>query len=70
MKSTTIASSIAALAPVAHAAVSGFDISGYQPTVDFAGAYADGARFVMIKVRPRTNTLRLMTSQCQRTNTI
>jgi GH25 family lysozyme M1 (1,4-beta-N-acetylmuramidase) len=30
--------------------VQGFDISGYQPTVDFAGAYKSGARFVMIKV--------------------
>ena len=30
--------------------VQGFDISGYQSNVDFAGAYKDGARFVMIKV--------------------
>ncbi len=52
MKSSSIiASGIAGLAPLVSAAVSGFDISGYQPTVDFAGAYADGARFVMIKVR-------------------
>lgn len=35
-----------------RATVQGFDISGYQPTVDFAGAYASGARFVIIKVRP------------------
>lgn len=34
-----------------RATVQGFDISGYQPTVDFAGAYASGARFVIIKVR-------------------
>lgn len=37
-------------ATVASASVQGFDISGYQPNVDFAGAYAAGARFVMIKV--------------------
>jgi GH25 family lysozyme M1 (1,4-beta-N-acetylmuramidase) len=30
--------------------VQGFDISSYQGTVDFAGAYSSGARFVMIKV--------------------
>lgn len=30
--------------------VQGFDISGYQGDVDFAGAYGAGARFVMIKV--------------------
>jgi GH25 family lysozyme M1 (1,4-beta-N-acetylmuramidase) len=31
--------------------VPGFDISSYQGTVDFAGAYSSGARFVIIKVR-------------------
>lgn len=30
--------------------VQGFDISGYQSNVDFAGAYKAGARFIMIKV--------------------
>jgi GH25 family lysozyme M1 (1,4-beta-N-acetylmuramidase) len=35
----------------ARAEVQGFDISNYQPTVDFAGAYNSGARFVIIKVR-------------------
>lgn len=30
--------------------VQGFDISSYQGTVDFSGAYGAGARFVMIKV--------------------
>lgn len=29
----------------------GFDISGWQPKVDFAAARKDGARFVIIKVR-------------------
>lgn len=30
--------------------VQGFDISHYQENVDFSGAYAAGARFVIIKV--------------------
>lgn len=30
--------------------VQGFDISHYQGTVDFKGAYNSGARFVIIKV--------------------
>lgn len=30
--------------------VQGFDISHYQGTVDFKGAYSSGARFVIIKV--------------------
>lgn len=30
--------------------VTGFDISGYQTSVDYAGAYKSGARFVIIKV--------------------
>ncbi|KAJ5780095.1 hypothetical protein N7457_005255 [Penicillium paradoxum] len=42
-------------ATAASAAVQGFDISGYQPTVDFAGAYASGARFVMIKATEGTS---------------
>lgn len=45
-----IAATMATLASVATAAVQGFDISHYQPNVNFAKAYADGARFVMIKV--------------------
>lgn len=31
--------------------VQGFDISNYQGTVNFSGAYSAGARFVIIKVR-------------------
>jgi len=31
--------------------VQGFDISHYQATVNFKGAYNSGARFVIIKVR-------------------
>ncbi|KAJ6100284.1 hypothetical protein N7467_001819 [Penicillium canescens] len=34
--------------------VQGFDISSYQGTVDFAGAYSSGARFVMIKATEGT----------------
>jgi GH25 family lysozyme M1 (1,4-beta-N-acetylmuramidase) len=37
----------------ARASVQGFDISHYQGTIDFAGAYNSGARFVIIKVRSR-----------------
>jgi GH25 family lysozyme M1 (1,4-beta-N-acetylmuramidase) len=36
------------------AAVQGFDISHWQPTVDFAAAYASGARFVIIKATEGT----------------
>jgi hypothetical protein len=33
--------------------VQGFDISNYQPTVNFSKAYiSGGARFVIIRVRP------------------
>ncbi|KAI0388645.1 glycoside hydrolase family 25 protein [Xylariaceae sp. FL0594] len=42
------------LAQGALAAVQGFDISGYQGTVDFAGAKASGARFVIIKATEGT----------------
>ena len=29
--------------------IQGFDISGYQPNVNFQSAYSSGARFVIIK---------------------
>ena len=32
--------------------VKGFDISNYQSTVNYQGAYNSGARFVIIKVLP------------------
>ena len=35
---------------LAAATVQGFDISNYQPSVNFAAAYNSGARFVIIKV--------------------
>ncbi|EHK24055.1 glycoside hydrolase family 25 protein [Trichoderma virens Gv29-8] len=55
MKSlASIAVGVAALASVANASVKGFDISNYQPNVDFAKAYSDGARFVIIKATEGT----------------
>lgn len=51
MKSiSSIVAGIVGLASVASATVQGFDVSGYQPTVNWGGAYSSGARFVMIKV--------------------
>lgn len=56
MKNTAIsllfAAGVASARPLEARAsgVQGFDISSYQGDVDFAGAYASGARFVMIKV--------------------
>ncbi|RDA84356.1 hypothetical protein CP532_2594 [Ophiocordyceps camponoti-leonardi (nom. inval.)] len=44
-----VASILAVFANTASAAVQGFDISSYQDGVDFKKAYADGARFAMIK---------------------
>lgn len=40
-----------AFAAAANAAVQGFDVSHWQPSVNFAAAYSSGARFVYIKVR-------------------
>lgn len=42
----------ASLVGLAKATVQGFDISSYQPSVDFSAAYSSGARFVIIKVPP------------------
>ncbi|MCJ1317994.1 hypothetical protein MMC15_003321 [Xylographa vitiligo] len=39
---------------VKRSTVQGFDISNYQPTVDFTSAYASGARFVIIKATEGT----------------
>ena len=46
------APAIRALAAVPRATdtVSGFDVSHYQPNVDFSSAYSDDARFVIMKV--------------------
>lgn len=48
MKSAVIAS--LSFAAAVNAAVQGFDISHYQPNVNFAAAVSDGAKFVIIKV--------------------
>lgn len=37
------------------ASVQGFDISSYQPNVDFKSAYSNGARFVVIKATEGTS---------------
>jgi GH25 family lysozyme M1 (1,4-beta-N-acetylmuramidase) len=44
-----------ALAGTATATVQGFDISHYQPSVNFAAAYNAGARFVIIKATEGTS---------------
>ena len=57
MKFTKIlmASTVALFAmPASAATVEGFDISNYQTKVDFAGAFKDGLRFVMIKATEGT----------------
>lgn len=48
----SIVAGISIFASIASASVQGFDISHYQPNVNFAKAYSDGARFVIIKVQP------------------
>ncbi|KAK7931913.1 hypothetical protein PG985_002625 [Apiospora marii] len=47
--------SSAALLGTTQAEVQGFDISHYQPNVNFKEAYAAGARFVIIKATEGTN---------------
>ncbi|EED21043.1 N,O-diacetyl muramidase, putative [Talaromyces stipitatus ATCC 10500] len=44
----------ASLVGIAKATVQGFDISSYQPNVDFSSAYSSGARFVIIKATEGT----------------
>lgn len=50
MKSFTAAAAVAGLVSLTKAQVPGFDISGWQESTDFKKAYADGDRFVYIKV--------------------
>lgn len=45
-----VATAIASPLEARAKGVQGFDVSNHQSTVDFAAAYKDGARFVMIKV--------------------
>jgi GH25 family lysozyme M1 (1,4-beta-N-acetylmuramidase) len=54
-------------APFAKAAVQGFDISHYQSSVDFQGAYDSGARFVIIKVIRAHYTHTKELTSCQAT---
>lgn len=61
MKTTSITSLFLALASAAiasplekRATVEGFDVSHYQPTVNFPAAYKGGLRFVFIKATEGT----------------
>ncbi|KAH8645624.1 glycoside hydrolase family 25 protein [Xylariales sp. PMI_506] len=47
----------------AQADVQGFDISNYEPTVDFTAAYNSGARFVIIKATEGTDYIDATFSQ-------
>lgn len=49
MKFATATSFLASLG-LASAYIQGFDVSDYQPNVDWTAAYNSGARFVFIKV--------------------
>lgn len=49
----TAATAIASPLEARANGVQGFDISNHQKTVDFAGAYKSGARFVIMKVTGR-----------------
>lgn len=53
MKTFTAVASLCGFAALAQAQVPGFDISAYQESTDFEKAYADGDRFVIIKVSPQ-----------------
>nr|QNJ46256.1 GH25 muramidase [Gelasinospora cratophora] len=53
MKSFVL-TAFAGLIGAAQATVQGFDISHYQSSVNFAGAYSSGARFVIIKATEGT----------------
>lgn len=57
MKFETFLSTLALLATTSQAAVQGFDISHYQPNVNFAAAHAGGLRFVYIKATEGTSYL-------------
>lgn len=55
------ATALLGLAATALAAVDGFDISHYQESVNYAGAFNAGARFVIIKVQSTPHQPRLPT---------
>ncbi|KAK3954329.1 glycoside hydrolase superfamily [Pseudoneurospora amorphoporcata] len=54
MKSFSVLTALAGLIGAAQATVQGFDISHWQSSVNFAGAYSSGARFVIIKATEGT----------------
>jgi GH25 family lysozyme M1 (1,4-beta-N-acetylmuramidase) len=54
MKLTSIIAGLGLLAASALATVPGFDVSNHQSSVNFAGAYSSGARFVIIKATEGT----------------
>ena len=53
--SATLAAALPTTLTPRASTVQGFDISSYQPTVDFASAYSSGARFVIIKATEGTS---------------
>jgi GH25 family lysozyme M1 (1,4-beta-N-acetylmuramidase) len=55
MKFSSILAVASASLPLISATVEGFDVSHWQSSVDFAGAYKAGLRFVMIKATESTN---------------
>jgi GH25 family lysozyme M1 (1,4-beta-N-acetylmuramidase) len=55
MKGLSIACAVALAAKQVAATVQGFDISAYQGTINYAAAYNSGARFVIIKVRNKSD---------------
>lgn len=55
MKTITVAATLAALASLAQATVPGFDISGYQPNVNWNAVKASGKKFVYIKATESTS---------------
>ncbi|KAK6952685.1 hypothetical protein Daesc_004977 [Daldinia eschscholtzii] len=55
MKMKAFITAFLSFGSLALAAVPGFDISHYQPSVDFTAAYNSGARFVIIKATEGTS---------------
>ncbi|KAK8044895.1 Glycoside hydrolase- superfamily [Apiospora rasikravindrae] len=62
-------SSTALMGTAQAAEVQGFDISHYQPNVNFRSAYSAGARFVIIKVWPTLTLTRSIPSFLPETQT-
>lgn len=52
--SATTTTLLASFATLASATVKGFDVSHYQSSIDWSGAYSSGMRFVMIKATEGT----------------